>query len=570
MGSSAPAFDRWLDGFLAWYYRTHPVDATFIGVHEYDYWFLPDCSAQGLDDLDIDMQLLREELSRLPVEALSEAQTHDRRLADGFLDIQIWEISSKHFQRGNPSYYTGEAIFSIMALFHRDSEPVEERAKSAIAGMRAIPGFLAQGRANIQSAPALWTERAIRESRSGIAYFERGIAILARERGIESEAFTSASDVAAEAFRVHLDWLESELAIRTNDDYAAGREALDRYLVKGHMLKPEQDSRWVESYARRALETAQQELEDRARQLDPTRNWREQLGDLASLHPTVDDYYERYTAVWNEAKAAAIEADLVTWPDFPIDFIPFPESDREAAGGLYYLFYRCPAPFGKPETHKYRVTPIDASMPVEEQERLLSATNDSVIKLNHVVHHGGLGHHVQNWNAFRAKSRIGKIAGVDGSSRIAFFCAGTLVEGWACYATDLAEEFGFLTPLESLSEQQSRVRMAARALADVGIHTGAMTLHEAAAFYEREAGMSPSAAIGEAVKNSMFPGAALIYLIGTQAIHDLRDEMQWREGDAFSLKRFHDRFLTFGAIPVSLIAESMLANPTTAYVRHSC
>jgi hypothetical protein len=336
------------------------------------------------------------------------------------------------------------------------------------------------------------------------------------------------------------------------------------------MLKPEQDSRWVESYARRELETAQQELEDRARQLDPTRTWREQLGDLASLHPPVDDYYERYLQVWNEARSAAVEADLVTWPDFPIDFIPIPESDREAAVGLYYLFYRCPAPFGKPETHRYRVTPIDEAMPEAEQERLLSATNDSVIKLNHVVHHGGLGHHVQNWNAFRARSRIGKIAGVDGSSRLTFFCAGTLVEGWACYATDLAEEIGFLTPLESLSEQQSRVRMAARALADVGIHTGAMTLHEAAAFYEREAGMSPSAAIGEAVKNSMFPGAALIYLIGTQAIHDLRDEMQRREGDAFSLKRFHDRFLTFGAIPVSLIAESMLANPTTAYVRHSC
>jgi uncharacterized protein (DUF885 family) len=210
------------------------------------------------------------------------------------------------------------------------------------------------------------------------------------------------------------------------------------------------------------------------------------------------------------------------------------------------------------------VTPIDATMPAAEQERLLSATNDSVIKLNHVVHHGGLGHHVQNWNAFRAESRIGKLAGVDGSSRIAMFCGGTLVEGWACYATDLAEEIGFLTPLESLSEQQSRVRMAARSVADIGIHTGSMTLAEAAAFYEREAGMSPSAATGEAVKNSMFPGAALIYLIGTQAIHDLRDDIQRLEGDAFSLKRFHDRFLTYGAIPVSLIAESMLANPTTA------
>jgi len=138
------------------------------------------------------------------------------------------------------------------------------------------------------------------------------------------------------------------------------------------------------------------------------------------------------------------------------------------------------------------------------------------------------------------------------------------VEGWACYATDLAEEIGFLTPLESLSEQQSRVRMAARAVADVGIHTGSMTLAEAAAFYEREAGMSPSAATGEAVKNSMFPGAALIYLVGTQAIHDLREEMKRLEGDAFSRRRFHDRFLAYGAIPVPLIAESMVAKHQTA------
>src|SRR6185312_594961 len=102
---------------------------------------------------------------------------------------------------------------------------------------------------------------------------------------------------------------------------------------------------------------------------------------------------------------------------------------------------------------------------------------------------------------FRAESRIGKAAGVDGASRLAMFCAGTLVEGWACYATDLAEEIGFLTPLETLAERQSRARMAARAVADVAIHTGEMTLDQAAAFYEQQAGMSPAAARGEAVKN---------------------------------------------------------------------
>jgi uncharacterized protein (DUF885 family) len=205
------------------------------------------------------------------------------------------------------------------------------------------------------------------------------------------------------------------------------------------------------------------------------------------------------------------------------------------------------------------VTPIEPDMPAEEQERRLRATNDSVIKLNHIIHHGGLGHHVQNWHAARAASRIGRIAGVDCASRIALSCAGTLVEGWACYATELMDEIGFLTPLESLSEIQTRLRMAARAVADVSLHTGAMTLDETAAFYEREAGMAPGAAKAEAVKNSMFPGAAMMYLIGTDAIHDLRRTVSTREGATFSLRAFHDRFLSYGAIPVSLIATAMFS-----------
>jgi uncharacterized protein (DUF885 family) len=239
-------------------------------------------------------------------------------------------------------------------------------------------------------------------------------------------------------------------------------------------------------------------------------------------------------------------------------FAPSPAPVRVAPAGLYYLFYRCPPALGYHDSHRYLVTPVEPDMAPEEQERRLRATNDSVIKLNHVVHHGGLGHHIQTWNAFRAASRIGQIAGTDAASRVAFFCAGTLVEGWACYATDLAEEIGFLTPLEALSEQQSRARMAARAIADVSIHTGRMTLAEAAAFYERDAGMSPAAAHGEAVKNSMFPGAAMMYLSGTSGIHSLREKVAERDGAAFNLRSFHDRFLSYGAIPIALIAEEIL------------
>ena len=48
---------------------------------------------------------------------------------------------------------------------------------------------------------------------------------------------------------------------------------------------------------------------------------------------------------------------------------------------------------------------------------------------------------------------------------------------------------------------------------------------ETAAFYTETVGMSEDAARGEAVKNSLFPGTALMYLLGTDQIHDLRQEM---------------------------------------------
>lgn len=559
--ANGAAFDAWLDQFFAHYYARRPVNATFIGVHDHDHG-LPDCSQDGLRRTVEEMRALRARLARIPSDGLTEAQRHDRLVADGFLDLQIWENGAPHFHRGNPAYYTGEGVFSVLSLFLRDSKPVAERAAAAISRMNLLPEFLAQGRALMTEAPLAWTDAAIREANAAIAYFERGIPIVAEERAIADPAFLAAATVARDAFTEHLAWLETNLRASPSDTYACGREAFDRYLALGHCLPPGRDSLWVREYAEQAMAQAQEALLAAADELDPATPWRDQLARLADFHPTREAYYPAFKKIWEAARDAAIAHDLVTWPDYPIDHVPVPRSDREAQPGLCYLWYRCPPPYAKPETHRYLVTPIEPEMPAAEQARRLRANNDSVIKLNHVVHHGGLGHHVQNWNAFRAESRIGRIAGVDCSCRIAMFCAGTLVEGWACYATDLMDEIGFLTPLESLSEKHGRVRMATRAIADVALHTGELTPEEVAAFYARETAMPETAARAEAVKNSMFPGAAMMYLIGIDAIRDLLAQMQEREGAAFSLRRFHDRFhdrfLSYGAIPVSLIGNALL------------
>ena len=86
-----------------------------------------------------------------------------------------------------------------------------------------------------------------------------------------------------------------------------------------------------------------------------------------------------------------------------------------------------------------------------------------------------------------------------------------------------------------------------------------MSLDDAASYYMETAGMSEVAARSEAVKNSMFTGAALMYLVGTDMVHELRTDLVGMLGDHFVLRDFHDAFLSFGSIPVRVITEEMKA-----------
>src|SRR5207244_3102500 len=85
----------------------------------------------------------------------------------------------------------------------------------------------------------------------------------------------------------------------------------------------------------------------------------------------------------------AEQQDLLTFPDRPVRYVEQPTWVRAAAPSFYFLPYRSPAPFDHAPVVDYFVPPT---------------ADDSAVKLNHVVHHGSLGHHVQNWHAARAAS----------------------------------------------------------------------------------------------------------------------------------------------------------------------
>lgn len=552
----------WLDQFFAAYYRQRPVSATFIGMHELDDR-LPDYSVAGVASALAETRALLEQVDSGEVAApATQWEAIDRLLARNFLQTQVWELSDERVLLANPCLYTGEAVFGIVSLFLRNFKPLDERVESAVRRLTALPELMAQGRTNVTSSPAAWVEKAVNECDGGIKLLTDGVTVLRANYGVTRADFHAAAAGAVTALREFRQYLTDVAAPAAHDRYGVGAEPFDMLMRLGHCL--DLDGAAVLAYARERLAEAQAGLVEMAARIDSAAEPRELLARLSDEHPSITDYYGAYQVEWDRSKAFAVERELLSWPDYPISFEPTPDWARAAAPHLYFLFYRAPAPFDTHVNQRYLVTPIELDMPAEEQERRLRATNLSQIRLNHVIHHGGLGHHVQNWWAYRGGSRIGKMAAVDCALRIAMLGGGTMAEGWACYAVDLMAEQGYLTPLEELAEQQGLVRMAARAIVDAGLHRGEFSFDEAVAFYRDDVGMPAAAAHTEAVKNSMFPGAAMMYLLGTDMIHGLRADLRQREGSSFSLARFHDTFLSHGSIPVALTAKLMKSEPITA------
>jgi hypothetical protein len=554
--------DPWMDAFFEAFFARRPVDATFVGVRGHDH-LLPDVSPSGVDSMVREMRGLlaasgasRSDKGppggdRLPArwrgdDPAARLARLDHRLAEGFLKIQLWEIESG-FRMANPSVHAGEAVFGLLSLLLPGSTPGEGRDEALRARMHAVDSYLGHAVGHLESAPRAWTERAIRECRGALAFLREGLPHVGAELG-------DAPAAAEGAFERYRRFLEEELLERPSDAIGCGADAFELHLRQGHFL--DRSGEEIAASAREEIARTRAWLGEAASEFGggtPA----DIVGRLADLHPPPERYLQRFVETWEDQKRLAAARDLITWPDFPIRYVERPLWSRAAAPDLYFLFYRSPAAFGRPPTHDYLVAPLPVGLPDAEVEAFVRAGNDSVIKLNHVVHHGGIGHHVQNWHAFRSPLRVGRVAAVDGSARIAMFCGGTMAEGWACYATDLMAEAGGLTPLEMYAEHYGRVRMAARAVVDVELHQGLMTLEDAARFYVETAGMAEPVARSEAVKNSMFPGAAVMYLVGVDMIHELRADLMRALGDRFTLRGFHDAFLSYGSIPVKLVADEM-------------
>jgi uncharacterized protein (DUF885 family) len=133
------------------------------------------------------------------------------------------------------------------------------------------------------------------------------------------------------------------------------------------------------------------------------------------------------------------------------------------------------------------------------------------------------------------------------------------VEGWAHYCE---EEMYFLArePQKGLRLAQlldARYR-ALRIELDLGLHCGDISYEESQELMISKLGLSKETAEAETGWYCRQPGYAMSYLLGKILFKRLRKECEKKEGANFSMKKFHDKVLQAGSLPMWAIREIML------------
>lgn len=519
-----------------------PVNATYMGVHAYDDRY-GDYSAAAVNE---ERRQLRDFLARLykykGVRLSPDVEIDHQLIASNceMALLRLWEVP---YHKTNPNLYLDDAANGIYYIMIRDYTPMQKRLDDIIARMWDLQRFLGQAEMNLSGPPPIWLNYA----RENVPHVKELIIAVSDDLSARfpqrADEIAAAANTAVTALDHYADFLAT-LEPGEPGSFAIGKEYYDYMLEHDDFFSFDADS--LLTLGENLLAEAQTAYADYKKKLaEEGDTARSPIYPIASLSPQeVFDYYN-----WeiNTVKQFVVDHNLVSVPSEvgPCIAVETPKFLRGVVGGIAYE----PAgPFDSATTGYFYVRPLPDSLTDRDKERYCRMIYDRGFR-GSVVHEAYPGHHLQLQLAAHALSDVRR-----------WQMNNCLIEGWALYCEQMAYEADLYPdqPRRYLGVLGGIVFRAARIVVDVKLQTGQFDYDQAVDWMIRTLDADTAYIKSEVLRYTMTPGQPMSYLMGKRQIMELRDDIKAREGDAFDLKGFHDRLLSEGSIPVSLIRQKML------------
>lgn len=417
----------------------------------------------------------------------------------------------------NPVFYLKAGLDALESLELRYDQPPW---KAVLARLEGLTPLLAQARTQLTTPQAPAVEVALEMAQEAIDHLGTAFG-----RAHAPERVARAADEARRSVDHFAEWLDR----REQAGFQPMGQELFRELLAAEHLLDDPLERW-QKLATKTLAQANHQLERVEHLPDPP-------------PPSADFGRAEILAYYRDeletVRRFVVDSELVSVPEGTLHLVETPDYLEPLVPGAFYLE---PALFAGDRTGRFFLPSIPD--PLDEATRLRYARRIHWGGFrNLVVHEAYPGHHLQFLHAGLHFQPLRNLRDND-----------VMLEGWALYCEGMMEEAG-LYPRTPFAPRLYAARMRAlRVLVDIGIHTGELTLEAAVDLMAEHLGDGARGWIASEVRRyALEPSQAMSYLVGAQLILELREALAPRD-----LKAFHDKFLSFGPIPIPLIRQAML------------
>ncbi len=552
------------DEFMASFFAFQPSAGTRAGFHQYD------TQMESYDAARVAKQVAlygtyEKRIQALDAKGWSRWAQDDREMLLCFVRSRIFELQTQQVWRQNPDYYSSVLSDSTFLLMGRNFASPAARLASLIARERQMPALLKQARTNLQNPPRIFTEIALEQLPGIIDFFRKDVPSAFRDvkdAKLQSDFAQSNAAVIA-ALTEYEAWIKSDLLPRSNGDFRLGAEKLRQKLAYEEMIDVPLDR--LLQVGMENLHRNQAEFQRVAKLIDPAKTPTQLLAQVETEHPPAAELLQAFRGKLTGIRDFTDTHSIITTPSRNL---PILQETPPFMRATTFASMDAPGPFETKATEAYfNVTLPEKDWTAPQIEEYMAAYNWGVITST-AIHEVIPGHYEQYlWNE-HVPSRIRQFLSLD-LSNVGEHFSGTNVEGWAHYTEQMMIDEGYgRTPSQPddkdipylklrLGQLQDALLRNARYVVAIRMHTGTMTMDEAAAFFEKEGYQTKSNAIREMKRGTGDP-TYLMYTLGKLQIQKLRADWTRRQKGTPKPSAFHDLFMRQGVAPVKVIRRALL------------
>jgi uncharacterized protein (DUF885 family) len=547
-------FNTYKEAFVLRMWKMYPVWASSVGYHNYDsILYVPD-ETQRKKELDFVNGEL-DSLKHYSPEKLNDNNRTDFYLIENQLKASAWGINDMKAYEWDPSSYNIGSTFGDM--INNTYDTLDTRLHNFYLRMKNIPAYYEAAKKNIKNPTLEHTQLAIEQNLGSTSIFEKDLKDALEKSHLtsqEKESMMKRADESVNAIKSYAEWLKN----LKNDNprtFRLGKNLYEKKFEYDIMsaYTPEQMYKKAEDH-KAELHRSMAEL--------AIKLWPKYMGKIATpttdtlkmIKMVIDKISENH--VKPEEFQSSIEKQLKDLAAFvnKKDLLYMDPSkplvvrkEPEYMAGVAGASINAPGPYDKGGNTYYNVGSL-SGWTKEKSESYLREYNHYILQILN-IHEAIPGHYTQLVYSNQSPSIIKSILG-----------NGSMVEGWAVYSERmmLEEGYGENAPEMWLMYFKWNLRATCNFILDYSVHTGNMTKEEAINFLTNEAFQQQTEAENKWRRVSLTQVQLTSYFNGYTEIYELRNEIKQKLGDKFNLKKFHEKFLSYGSSPVKYIRELML------------